>query len=446
MRISFGIKNALPLLACLILLPKPAYAHGMDIPASAMIIACIVIMTPGMLAAFTMTKGDVRARVQALLATLFISCFFAPALFFVALFGGPVGIGIAAIVPFVIGVYMTYPKTKGEKATTQSVNARFSSLFFPLLIAIALWAAYSLWDELRWKYTHGELNWSSSKDDLSPETTAAENIEAVRQSAESGDAAAQAYLASSYRTGGNGVAYDPKLALHWYLKAAPTNSYNVLFALGELYQRGEGTEKNGPEAVKWYREAMKWASPMDRNRIMETLGGMYERGDGVTLDRAEAYSWYYCAQIAHNALYFLSKTMTDEQAGEGRIRGEQCLANSPEPPASMPFMSEVKDLAPQDAFAEALKLLKPAAELGNADAAWKMCVIYMQGKAVKQDYSEAYFWCRVSQQRYALYPQAMSGKIDPQGDVDNARILGKLTEEQIEGIEKRLKEWKPGVK
>src|SRR5690606_11837154 len=57
--------------------------------------------------------------------------------------------------------------------------------------------------------------------------------------------------------------------------------------LGEMFERGEGTPRNFPEAAKWYLEAAK----QDFAEAQVRLGTLYALGQGVTQDNEQAFAW-----------------------------------------------------------------------------------------------------------------------------------------------------------
>ena len=59
--------------------------------------------------------------------------------------------------------------------------------------------------------------------------------------------------------------------------------------IASMYHLGLGIEKNGFEAVKWYKKSAQQGYPVASNN----LAGIYLIGDcNVTADRKEAAKWY----------------------------------------------------------------------------------------------------------------------------------------------------------
>lgn len=91
--------------------------------------------------------------------------------------------------------------------------------------------------------------------------------------------------------GGEYVAYDRadyKTALKVWLPAAEAGDPEAQVNVGEIFEKGLGTEPNYEAAVIWYRKAAE----QDNKRGLFNLGTMYEQGLGVEEDRAEALNLY----------------------------------------------------------------------------------------------------------------------------------------------------------
>lgn len=91
--------------------------------------------------------------------------------------------------------------------------------------------------------------------------------------------------------GGEYVAYDRadyRWALKVWLAAAEAGDPEAQTHVGEIYEKGLGTEPNYREAFRWYTRA---AEQGDR-RAMLKLGRLYEKGLGVPTDPLKALNWY----------------------------------------------------------------------------------------------------------------------------------------------------------
>jgi uncharacterized protein len=94
--------------------------------------------------------------------------------------------------------------------------------------------------------------------------------------------------------GGEYVAYDPadlKTAREAWTEQAESGDAEAQNYLGEIYERGLGTDQDYPAAVKWYRKAAEQSyAPAQFN-----LAKLYELGRGVERDPAEALKLYRIA-------------------------------------------------------------------------------------------------------------------------------------------------------
>lgn len=91
--------------------------------------------------------------------------------------------------------------------------------------------------------------------------------------------------------GGEYVAYDRAnygTALKTWLPAAREGDANAMNYVGEIYEKGLGTEPDYAAAVQWYRKA----ADKGNSTAMINLGSLYERGEGVERDMVQAMNWY----------------------------------------------------------------------------------------------------------------------------------------------------------
>ena len=83
-------------------------------------------------------------------------------------------------------------------------------------------------------------------------------------------------------------------------------------------------------------------------------------------------------------------------------------------------------------YATAVRLIRPLAEQGNANAQYKLGVFYDNGLGVPQDKVSAYMWLNLS---------ASQGREGAAAFRD--RIARRMTPEQKEEAQKLTREWKP---
>jgi TPR repeat protein len=105
--------------------------------------------------------------------------------------------------------------------------------------------------------------------------------------AEKGEPKAQFAIGVLYDAG-QGIAKDQAIAAKWHLRAARQNYALAQLCLGSLYQSGQGLERNSAEAISWYKAA---AAQGEMNAFF-CLGGLYETGRGVSRDTVEAAKWF----------------------------------------------------------------------------------------------------------------------------------------------------------
>ena len=91
--------------------------------------------------------------------------------------------------------------------------------------------------------------------------------------------------------GGEYVAFDRanlKTALKVWMEAAEAGDAEAQANVGEIYERGMGTEPNYQLAMTWYQKA----SAQGNSRAQFNLGTMYEQGLGVPVDKMQALNMY----------------------------------------------------------------------------------------------------------------------------------------------------------
>jgi len=117
------------------------------------------------------------------------------------------------------------------------------------------------------------------------------NVDQLRASAGSGDAAAQASLGTAYRYGSYGVAKDDKLAILWWRKSAESGNTAGQLMLGIAYHVGIGVERNDAEAIKWWAIAAAGEDFNAARPAMLMLGDAYSSGEGTLKDQTVATLW-----------------------------------------------------------------------------------------------------------------------------------------------------------
>ncbi len=128
-----------------------------------------------------------------------------------------------------------------------------------------------------------------------------------RKAADQGDALAQFGLGSCYLWG-HGVARDYDTAMYLFQKAAKQGLPAAHYAIGVCYDEGKGVEKNPGRAAKHFLRAAERNYP----DAQFNLGVNYLLGSGVKRDPLEAYAWF---------------SLSDQAGGSARPQLDYLLRN-----------------------------------------------------------------------------------------------------------------------
>ena len=82
---------------------------------------------------------------------------------------------------------------------------------------------------------------------------------------------------------------DYATALPIFEELGEMNAPNVMFACGQMYYNGQGTDVDKARALWWMERAAEVGGDPE---IMFFCGQMYDDGDGVPVDKARALQWY----------------------------------------------------------------------------------------------------------------------------------------------------------
>jgi TPR repeat protein len=161
-----------------------------------------------------------------------------------------------------------------------------------------------------------------------------ESVKWFERAAEGGDTAAVAQLGFLY-LGKDGGDRDPEKAATYLRKAAyGGNNAAAKWALGTLYQMGEGVAQNDEDAVRWFKES----AVQGDSTGMYHLALVMAEGRGTPKDELRANEWMQKAAAKGNpmAREHLEKMASAKTAGTPRP-AEPVLAETPAaPPASKP--------------------------------------------------------------------------------------------------------------
>jgi uncharacterized protein len=112
-------------------------------------------------------------------------------------------------------------------------------------------------------------------------------VQALRASAEQGNAEAQFHLGLLYDHG-RGLPKNKDEALRWYRRAAMQGDTFAQNSLGDNYWEGTGVPKDDREAVRWWRLAADKGFVPAQHSLGKILAG---GGQGVPADKPHAYMW-----------------------------------------------------------------------------------------------------------------------------------------------------------
>lgn len=119
--------------------------------------------------------------------------------------------------------------------------------------------------------------------------------------------------------GGEYVAYhraDYQSALNVWMSRAKAGDAQAQHYVGEIYERGMGTDPDFEEAARWYRKA----ADQGFSRSMVNLAYFYEQGLGVEQDMNQALTWYRKASGAdEDDLVFASAAREQLEALEAEL-------------------------------------------------------------------------------------------------------------------------------
>lgn len=197
----------------------------------------------------------------------------------------------------------------------------------------------------------------------------AEDLEALRERAESGDTEAMNYLGYLLLNGTEERQRDVAEGLIWLARAAGAGDVKAASNLGWLYLQGDLVERDYTMAAKWLNKAAEAGLPVAQSM----LGDLYRDGQGLPADTMAADSLYRRAfesglRDAGFKLYELHKeTYADLSADEKAATGVYYYLRG--------------------APSEGVKLFYLAAEEGNPRALALLGDAYTRAVGVPYDYN-----------------------------------------------------------
>jgi TPR repeat protein len=194
------------------------------------------------------------------------------------------------------------------------------------------------------------------------------DIAMFRKEAKAGDVASMEELGNLYQNG-NGVEKNYEQAVAWYRKAAEewASSY-AMTSLAYMLENGLGTPKNHKKALAAYRKAAEWGD----TTAMQVLGTWYLHGEGVEQDYGKA-------------LMYLRE-------GSEKYGGD---------PTAMTDLASMyaNGWGVQQDYVQAAAWYRKAAKKGNVLAMSQMGRLYENGWGVEKNRDEAILWYRCARQR-----------------------------------------------
>ena len=212
--------------------------------------------------------------------------------------------------------------------------------------------------------------------------------------AEQGIPAAQYALGWMYESG-QGTAQSYPQAAYWYQKAAEQGDMAAQYVLATMYSKGMGVVLDQQQAVKWLLKAANQGDAIAQFQ----LGTHFQKGVGVKQDDSESFLWFsksaeqghLSAQISLGKLYQTGRgTQQDYKlaiywferaATQGDALGQFQLAS----------MYEYGRGTAQD-YIQAKSFYLKSANNHYAPSAYKVAEFYEQGKTGTTDFKEAVKW------------------------------------------------------
>lgn len=157
-------------------------------------------------------------------------------------------------------------------------------------------------------------------------------IEALRPSAESGDAEAQFLMGAILLDGGNGVRKDVAAALRWLGQAAERDHPGAQFELFSLYPTSGGDfALELAQKAKWAERLARQGSGLTEHRraqaalCAEYLGREYSMTGRSNRDFVVAYAWLNAAMILGIAAAEIERDRGGNRLSKDDIRSAELL-------------------------------------------------------------------------------------------------------------------------
>jgi TPR repeat protein len=188
-------------------------------------------------------------------------------------------------------------------------------------------------------------------------------------------------------------------------RAAQKGDSKAQNTLGLLYQKGVGTSKNYPEALKWFQKSARNGNPEGQNN----LGFLHFKGIGVKQDNKEALKWFQKSA---------DQGLASAQGNVGLVYGQ--------------------GLGVKKDYAKALEYFKKAAEQDDPDSQVNLGVLYSLGEGTAKDYVESHKWFSLALRHESLTNDQVE---ELHGDIE--WLEKHMTGKQMDEAKKRETAWKP---
>jgi TPR repeat protein len=192
---------------------------------------------------------------------------------------------------------------------------------------------------------------------------------------------------------------DVAAALSELKPLAEQGNADAQFNLGSLYYQGRGVPQDYDEAVRWMRKAAEQGHVF----AQATLGSIYAEGvqGMIQKDYPQALMWLVFAAA-----------QGDVEAMELR----DAMASRMTPTQIAEAQKLAREFKPPDVYTKTLQELKARGDQGDADAQFKVGLMYYLGQGVLRDYLEALAWFKKAARQDNPYAQYNVGYMYEKGE------------------------------
>jgi len=205
--------------------------------------------------------------------------------------------------------------------------------------------------------------------------------------AEQGQSSAQYALGWLYESG-QGTTQSYAQAAYWYRKAAEQGDLAAQYVLATMYEKGVGVELDIKQAVQWYLKAANQGDAIAQFK----LGTYFHSGKGIAKNERDSFFWF------------------NKAAHQGHITSQINLGK---------IYQEGRGV--QQDYVLAIQWYKLAAKQGDALAQYQLATLYELGRGTGQDLPQAKELYLASAPRYA--PSAYKlAEFYEQGKTDDVNL------------------------